>query len=202
MRSLLLCALSTFAWAHRLRKCQRDNDLIFMNNFYITPGSFGPGHHVKLHLDLDNNYAPIYDGFVQYTILHDNQEYYPQVDSLCEFTSCPIYKGDIIMEIPIEIPLYDEDIDMRIELYDRNMTSFVCLNLSLRTSLWSKIINFITPGPEEPVRNLGKCNLRGRQEIIEPIIEERTLNTTYNASLIEYLNRAPIPIPAPLPKAA
>ncbi len=182
--------------AHRLRKCDRDIDLVFVKDYYVSPPSFGPGHHVKLHIDLENNYMPINDGFIQYVLVYNNQEYYPQVDSLCSSITCPIHMGDNKITVPVEIPLYEEDIALRIELHNKNMSSFACMGLNLKTSLWSKLMSFITPAAE-PIVNVPTRNLRGSMEVIEPTVTPRQDNATYNASFIEYLNKA---TPAPIPK--
>jgi hypothetical protein len=70
------------------------------------------------------------------------------------------------------------------------------MGLNLKTSLWSKLLSFITPAAE-PIVNVPTRNLRGSTEVIEPIITPRQNNATYNASFIEYLNKA---TPAPIPK--
>ncbi len=188
--------LAASSAAARLRKCDRDIDLVFIKDYYVSPSSFGPGHHVKLHIDLENNYMPINDGFIQYVLVHNHQEYYPQVDSLCSSVSCPIHMGDNKITVPVEIPLYEEDIALRIELHNKNMSSFACMRMNLKTSFWSKLLSFITPAAE-PILNVPTRNLRGSDETVEPIFTPRQDNSTYNASFIEYLNKA---TPAPIPK--
>ena len=183
--------------AHRLRKCDRDIDLVFLKDYYVNPQSFGPGHHVKLHIDLENNYMPINDGFIQYVLMHNHQEYYPQVDSLCSMISCPIRMGDNKITIPIEIPVYEEDIGMRIQLHNRNMTSFACVKLNLKTTIWSKFISWITSAPVEPIAGFGVHNLRGSDETIIPSATPRQDKDLYNASFIDYLNKVPPPPPLP-----
>ena len=132
---------------------------------YVEPAEFGPGDDVQFRVRINNTggmgaLGLHNEGFVFYTLSHAGREIYPQVDDLCTMINCPLRNDTNDVHIKAKMPDYEENINFRVQLLDRNMTTHVCIELEMGMSWWQRFKNFIAP-TENPIKNVPlRYNLR------------------------------------------
>ncbi len=175
LKLFLAFLIVTTSSAGRVHRCQTDYyKTIHVQELSIRPSSFDAGDYVTLYAKFDNQNNTITSGFIHYTIVHDGEEYEPQVDDLCssikcqysdslkglQCNDCPINKGRNELELKFKIPLYLEPITLYVELMDYSGHSFICGKINAKLSIWDWISSWVTPKPDQPIMDVRR-SLRG-----------------------------------------
>lgn len=145
--------------AYTIRSCKSNYTNTFVKSVQSYPPEFGPNDEINIQIQLNNNNKSFADGFILYTIEHENMNYQPQVNSLCLNVDCPIVIGKQTFDFNAIIPPYVDDVDLKVEFVDRNLTSFACVVLELEVTWWQHFKNWLYP-PMEPI-NWHQHRLRG-----------------------------------------
>lgn len=145
--------------AYVIRTCKANYTNTNLKSIQLKPADFGPTDEINIQLKFNNNNKSFADGFILYTIEHTKLAYEPQVNNLCSNVECPIVIGQQSLEFSAVIPPYIDDINLKVELVDRNLTSFACFVFDLDVSWWQRFKNWLYP-PMEPI-NWRQNRLRG-----------------------------------------
>jgi hypothetical protein len=155
----LTLLIPAVAHAYVIRSCKANYTNTNVKSVQLEPADFGPADEINIQLKFNNNNKSFADGFILYTIVHEDLIYEPQVNNLCTNVECPIIIGKQSLDFNAVIPPYIDDIDLKVELVDRNLTSFACFRLELEVTLWQRFKNWLYP-PIEPI-NWRQHRLRG-----------------------------------------
>ncbi len=173
MQFLLSLLLISAVIGGRVQQCMTTyHGTIRVKSINVIPANFNAGDYVELSIKLDNQNNTLNSGFIHYTILHDGEEYEPQVDDLCSIIKCPIEKGLNDISFKFKMPQYLEPIQLFIELVDYNGYSFTCGRIKVEWSLWNWIVSWVLPRPNEPIVDVRR-SLRGYDTIVEMIETHR-----------------------------
>ncbi len=160
LKLLMIVSINLFTSAYRLLECANNQSRNVIEDMYLEPQEFSPGDEIQFRLRINNPNITLNDGIIHYTLSHAGRELYPQVDDLCTTIDCPLRNGSNVVNIKAKMPDYEESINFRMQILDRNLTSYVCIELEMGMSWWERFKNFIAP-TENPIRNVPlRINLR------------------------------------------
>ena len=156
---LLAFIIPVVADAYVIRSCKANYTNTNVKSVQLEPVEFGPTDEINMQVNFNNNNKSFADGFILYTIEHEDIIYEPQVNYLCNNIQCPIVVGKQSLEFDAIVPPYIDDIDLKVEFVDRNLTSFACFIIELEVTWWQRFKNWLYP-PMEPI-NWHQHRLRG-----------------------------------------
>lgn len=158
---LILCValFLNVANAYTIRPCKSNYSNMVVKQVNIDPPNFGPVDEIQFQVQLANNNKSFADGFILYTLENEQRRYEPQINQLCTNINCPLSTGKQSIKFNAIVPPFVNDIDLKVELVDRNLTSFACFIIELELTWTQRFINWLYP-PMEPI-NWQQHRLRG-----------------------------------------
>ncbi len=162
LKFLIVLSINLFTSAYKLIECVNNQSRKVIDYMSIEPEEFSAGEEVQFRLRINNTNVTLNDGFIHYTLSHAGRELYPQVDDLCASINCPLRQGPNDVNIKAKMPEYEESINFKLQILDRNLTTYMCLELEMEMSWWQRFKNFIAP-TDNPIKNVPlRINLRRR----------------------------------------
>lgn len=120
----------------------------------ILPTHIVPGEDLTILLTVANGHKPIDDGLLYYNVHADNLDPDPQVDHICDVIKCPIPMGTVKVRIPLFVPYFKGDANIRVKLMKRDLSTLLCINMEVQQRSWLRAIfggykTKLLPPPEE-----------------------------------------------------